>query len=82
MMKPPNSRAEIRSAIQNHSCNASLSVDATAACPLAATSSRRRDAAPSPLRLPNTYLLVGCCNDELTNRYASLRHCKYCKLST
>ncbi|KAG8092686.1 hypothetical protein GUJ93_ZPchr0012g19965 [Zizania palustris] len=37
---------------------------------------------------PNTYLLVGCCNDELTNRYKgktvmiqeeryeSLRHCK------
>ncbi|KAG8084244.1 hypothetical protein GUJ93_ZPchr0010g9312 [Zizania palustris] len=38
---------------------------------------------------PNTYLLVGCCNDELTNRYKgktvmtqeeryeSLRHCKW-----
>jgi cytidyltransferase-like protein len=42
----------------------------------------------TPRRFPNTYLLVGCCNDELTNRYKgktvmtqeeryeSLRHCK------
>uniref|UniRef100_A0A0E0MB79 choline-phosphate cytidylyltransferase n=1 Tax=Oryza punctata TaxID=4537 RepID=A0A0E0MB79_ORYPU len=41
------------------------------------------------LLFPNTYLLVGCCNDELTNRYKgktvmtqeeryeSLRHCKW-----
>jgi glycerol-3-phosphate cytidylyltransferase-like family protein len=42
----------------------------------------------TPRRFPNTYLLVGCCNDELTyrykgktvmtqeERYESLRHCK------